>query len=136
MWDRAVTGDSVPSRSRGRAQQRRESIDLTIAAAPVGGWHVLAVTGELDLYTSGKLREEIREADGSGHIAIDVAEVSFIDSSGLGVMVSSLKHVRELGGTLALVTSEGSPVDRLLQLTGLDRILPVVRSLEDLSTIP
>lgn len=118
-----------------RRERKAAIIDLTITASLFEGWQVLSVSGELDLATSATLREEVREHDESFRLAIDVSDVSFVDSSGLGVMVASLKHVRERGGALAIVTSEASPVARLLQLTGLDRIVPVARTLTDLSSI-
>jgi anti-sigma B factor antagonist len=93
------------------------------------------VTGELDLATASTFRAEVRGRDASSRLAIDVSDVSFVDSSGLGVMVTSLDHVKGHGGELAIVTPEGSPVERLLQLTGLDRIVPVARTLTDLSSL-
>lgn len=101
----------------------------------MSGWHVLAVGGELDLYTAPTLRERIAEEDAGSSVALDVTGVSFIDSSGLGAMVASLKHVKESGGRLAIVTPDGSPVERLLALTGLDQVLQVGRTLDDLATL-
>jgi anti-sigma B factor antagonist len=84
---------------------------------------VLRVRGEIDVYTAPQLREHAIKllADGARHITADLREVDFLDSTGLGVLVGSLKRVREQGGSLTLVTA----ADRILtifRLTGLDRV--------------
>ena len=88
--------------------------------------------GELDLYTSGALLDRVREAEDGSSVALDLEGVSFIDSSGLGAMVAALKHAKERGGRLALVVPATSPAERLLALTGLDRIMMLSRTLQDL----
>jgi anti-sigma B factor antagonist len=91
------------------------------------------VQGELDLYTAPHLREAVLGLDAgpSPHVAIDLSEVGFIDSSGLGAIIACLKHVREQAGELALVTPEASPLTKLLALTGLDAAVPTVASIGD-----
>jgi anti-sigma B factor antagonist len=108
------------------------AIDLTIATSMHGGWQVLGVHGELDLYSSPRLREQVAAIDDGTRVVLDLTDVAFVDSSGLGAMVGSLSHVKERGGSFALVVPLGSPVDRLLGLTGLDQILDVARSLDEL----
>lgn len=82
----------------------------------------MVVAGELDLATAAELRAAVlRESDGGARsIAIDLNAVPFVDSSGLGTIVACLKHLRELGGELVLVSLEGSAIRKLLGLTGLD----------------
>jgi anti-sigma B factor antagonist len=110
-------------------------VDLTITASRLGAWEVLSVQGELDLYTSPALLERVRASDDGSSVALDLTEVSFIDSSGLGAMVASLKHTKERGGRLALVAPETSAAERLLGLTGLDRIMTLSRTLQDLQDV-
>jgi anti-sigma B factor antagonist len=99
-------------------------VELDIDVTDSGGWTIVAVSGELDLYTSPALRTSIHEAAGSGmKLAVDLTDVSFIDSSGLGAIVGALKHVRELGGEFAVVAPSDGPLSRLLSLTGLDQIV-------------
>jgi len=100
----------------------------------VGTWSVLAVAGELDLATAPGLRERVREMDpnGSLKVALDLTEVGFVDSSGLGAIVACLKHVRELGGDLVLVAPDASPVAKLLNLTGLEPSIARVETVDDL----
>ena len=108
------------------------TIDLVIDTHPHGAWQVVAVKGELDLATAPQLRDAILQLSvgGQHRVIADMTEVGFVDSSGLGVLVGSLKHLRELGGELALVAPESSPLSRLLDLTGLDRSMPAHPSVD------
>jgi anti-sigma B factor antagonist len=116
------TGDNEPQRA-----------DLTIASRVIADRTVLAVDGELDLYTAPTLRDHVLAAadDDRHRLIIDLTEVPFMDSSGLGVIVGCLKRVRESGGDLVLVTRPGSPPGKLLSLTGLDRAIPTFASTEE-----
>lgn len=84
------------------------------------------MAGEVDLATAPQLREALlHEAEeGTQNILVDLREVEFLDSSGLGVLVGVLKRMRERGGELALACSEG-PVLKVLTITGLDRVFPI-----------
>lgn len=108
------------------------TVDLQIDVRTDGEWRVLDVRGEVDLYTSPQLREAIdREVSGgTPKVLVDLTGVSFMDSSGLGVLVGSLKRSRERGGELALVCTEGS-VLKVLTITGLDRVFPIHASVTD-----
>lgn len=108
------------------------TVDLQIDARTEGDWRVLDVRGEIDLYTSPQLRDAIDREVGGGtpKVLVDLAGVSFMDSSGLGVLVGSLKRSRERGGELALVCTEGS-VLKVLTITGLDRVFPIHASVSD-----
>src|SRR6476646_11348444 len=63
-------------------------IDLTVRSSVLGGWTVLTVEGEVDLYTAPAVREAAIEAmeAGADHLLLDLTEVPFMDSSGLGVI--------------------------------------------------
>jgi anti-sigma B factor antagonist len=105
------------------------AMDLVLGARNENGWAVLEVQGEVDLYTSSQLREAIVRLteEGETRIVVDLYNVSFMDSSGLGVLVAGLKRARERGGELALVFGEGS-VQKVFGITGLDKIFPTYRS--------
>jgi anti-sigma B factor antagonist len=99
-------------------------VELGIDMTEVGDWTIVAVSGELDLYTSPTLRSSIHDAAAPGRkIAVDLTDVTFIDSSGLGALVGALKHVRELEGSFAVIAPDDGPLSRLLGLTGLDQIV-------------
>ena len=101
-------------------------MDLTLATREVGGRTVVAVGGEIDVYTAPKLRDKITELVGAGvyHLVIDLEGVEFLDSTGLGVLVGGLKKVRAHDGSLQLVCTQ----DRLLKIfriTGLAKVFNI-----------
>jgi anti-sigma B factor antagonist len=108
-------------------------MDLTFEDRAVGPWRVLSVAGELDMHTSPALQERL-DMLGVGDapkVAVDLSAVPFMDSSSLGVLVVSLKRLREHGGALALVGVSGSP-RKVLSITGIDRVIPVYEQVSDL----
>lgn len=109
----------------------RCSIDILVQSRVQGAWTVVEVKGEVDLYTAPKLREEIlsRVESGDRKIVVDLGDVGFLDSTGLGVLVGALKRLKEQDGTLALVCPQGA-VLRVLQITGLDRVFPIHESVD------
>jgi anti-sigma B factor antagonist len=110
-------------------------MELTFETSTYEGWTVVAVHGELDLHTSPSLRDALGRAidDGAGWLALDLADVPFMDSSSLGVLVGALKRLREKGGEMALVGVQGSP-SKVVSLTGLDSVFRVVPDLASLPT--
>ena len=96
------------------------------------GWQVVSVTGELELATAPRLRQQVVSLVGGDAVAlvIDLTNVDFIDSVGLGVVVGALKRVRAGGGELRVV----APTDRvrsLFAVTRLDEIIDVVDSIDE-----
>jgi anti-sigma B factor antagonist len=101
-------------------------VDLTLATSEVDGKTIVAVGGEIDVYTAPKLRDKITElvADGTYSIVIDMEAVEFLDSTGLGVLVGGLKKVRAHDGSLELICTQ----DRLLKIfriTGLAKVFVI-----------
>lgn len=90
---------------------------------------VLRIGGEVDVYSAPQLRERVIQllADGVRHIIADLREVDFMDSTGLGALVGSLKRLRDQDGSLKLVTSEGR-IPKLFRVTGLDRAFTLCQS--------
>ena len=92
---------------------------------------VVAVGGEIDVYTAPRLRDKFTElvAAGSYDIIVDMQNVEFLDSTGLGVLVGGLKKVRAHDGSLDLVCTQ----DRLLKIfriTGLAKVFVIHESAE------
>jgi len=83
-------------------------VDLTLATRDVDGKTIVAVGGEIDVYTAPKLRDKITElvAAGSYDILVDMEEVEFLDSTGLGVLVGGLKKVRAQDGSMSLICAQ------------------------------
>lgn len=111
-------------------------MDLSLDQRKHGEWVVVEVAGELDLYTAPNFRDSVLEATSNEGAApkviVDFHRLGFIDSSGLGAIVACLKHLRERGGELTLVAPEESGLRRLLDLTGLDRVLTVHPSVDEI----
>jgi anti-sigma B factor antagonist len=93
---------------------------------------LVSVSGELDLHTSGCLLARIEEADtvGPGTVLVDLSEISFIDSSAIEVLVRESKRLEGRGHSLVLVTNDPR-TRRILEVTGLDRVLRAYATLQD-----
>ena len=98
------------------------------------GTTVVAVSGEIDVFTAPQLREVLMGAieQGCQRLVVDLEGVEFLDSTGLAVLVAGLKRVREAGGDLHLVCTRDH-ILRVLDLTGLDKVLAVHPDLESVS---
>jgi anti-sigma B factor antagonist len=87
---------------------------------------VLAVRGDLDVYTAPRLKQEFVELIGGGciRLVLDLERVEFIDSSALGVLIGALRRVREKGGAIHIVCTRANVLN-LFRLTGLYEVFPV-----------
>ena len=90
---------------------------------------IVRIGGELDADVAGLLRQTVLAATPVDSLVIDLQDVAFIDSAGLGAVISGLRHVREAGGRAGIAGPRG-PVRGLLQTTGVDRLVPVAHSPE------
>lgn len=108
-------------------------MDLALSTHAHEGWAVIDVSGELDLSNAPQLDDAVQQrmAEGDRRLAIDLSEVSFMDSSALGVLVRCLKRLNEEQGDLVLVGANGAP-RRVLEITGLDRTFTIVPDLRSL----
>jgi anti-sigma B factor antagonist len=85
---------------------------------------VLDLKGPLDMASAPAFRRRVRQLVSAGvsQMVIDLGDVSFVDSSGLGAVIGALKLVRERGGDLRIVRAN-EQVQQLLGLTSLDQVL-------------
>lgn len=97
-----------------------------------GEWAVLQVSGELDLMTSPVLRQRVHDVVAEGHhsLILDLSEVFFCDSSGVGVLVAARRLIRSCQGRLRLIlpdqgADDGSHVNRVLGALGVRRLFDV-----------
>ena len=103
-------------------------MDISIAKA--GIWTVISASGEIDLHQSPALRVEIiRHLDAGESVLLDMADVGYIDSSGIAVLVQALSHARKLGLDFGLVHPT-EPVMRILRLTHLDHYFSMYDSVQ------
>jgi anti-sigma B factor antagonist len=106
---------------------------MQIATTPGSDRYVITVSGEVDLASSPELDTAIILAieSGSSALVIDLADVSFMDSSGLGVIVRGLKRCREADKDLDLVITN-ERVLKVFGITGLDQVIPIHDAIEDI----
>ena len=91
---------------------------------------VVTVRGELDHHSAPQLRAgltDLIEIQGIPSLVIDVSAMTFIDSTGLAVLVGALRRMRERNGQLWL-SGVSSPTRRVLEVSGLHRVFEVAQS--------
>lgn len=94
---------------------------LTVKSTNHGELVVLALEGELDIYTVGAFRQESEKIDpGEVQVVVDLTDVTLLDSSGLGALVSLLNRARAADGLLGIVCPQRH-LRRVFEITGLRR---------------
>src|SRR4051794_35004048 len=124
---RQRTGPKFARLSFGRAWDASvRHVELKVSTASRGGHAVVSVYGEVDLYTAPRLQTELAALarDGASRVVVDLSGVEFCDSTGLNVLLSAMKRLREHGGSLELAAPRAA-VRRILQVTGLDTVFSV-----------
>jgi anti-sigma B factor antagonist len=91
-----------------------------------GGRGLIVLTGEVDIYTAPRFKEDLLALidDGVTDILVDLMRVEFIDSTALGVLIGGVKRLHPLGGRLLLIAGP-RPVLKILAITGLDQVFSV-----------
>jgi len=107
-------------------------VEVSVTSRPSGKRTVVHVSGEVDVYTAPMLREELAALIDAEHanLVVDLAEVSFMDSTGLGVLVGALKKIRTLGGELRLVIDQ-EKVLKVFRITALTQVFPIYATLDE-----
>jgi anti-anti-sigma factor len=107
------------------------SSELVTSTETSDGKAVVRVSGDVDLVSCHDLRRALDEAlEASPHTVVDFTELSFIDSSGLSVLVEAHKHARDRGGVF-VVRNPTPMLRRLLDITRLDSLLVLETSSDD-----
>ncbi|MFT4262817.1 MAG: STAS domain-containing protein [Nocardioides sp.] len=101
-------------------------MDLSLSTTDVSGVTVLAVGGEIDVYTAPRLRDKLTEIvdAGSYRVVVDLEKVDFLDSTGLGVLVGGLKKVRTHDGSLRIVCTNERLL-KIFRITGLAKVFDI-----------
>ena len=107
-------------------------MDLDLDVTEKNGVAVLAVKGEVDVYTAPRLREKLVElvTQGKHRIVVDLEGVEFLDSTGLGVLVGGLKRVRSHNGDLGLVCTQHR-ILKVFEITGLTKVFSIHDTVDD-----
>ena len=102
---------------------------LNITTEVLDAYSLCRPVGELDAYTVNEFREALGGLTSASRILIDLSDVPFMDSAGLGALIGGIRRIREAGGDVAVACSRPT-LTRLLHTTGFDRIVPVTETVE------
>lgn len=107
-------------------------MEVSVTSRQSGDRTVVHVAGEIDVYTAPALREELAAQQEAGPIdlVVDLTEVPFMDSTGLGVLVGALKRARTTGGDLRLVIDQ-EKVLKVFRITALTQVFDIHSSLDE-----
>ncbi|HZQ56576.1 MAG TPA: STAS domain-containing protein [Acidimicrobiales bacterium] len=95
--------------------------DVTVVVT--GETATLAISGDVDIATAPGLREQLERLE-APNVVVDLSGVTFIDSTGLGVLVGALKRAKEAGGQLTL-RSPSRSTRKVLDITGLSQLVAI-----------
>ncbi|MFN2320496.1 MAG: STAS domain-containing protein [Dermatophilaceae bacterium] len=107
-------------------------MQVTVTTSQHDGVFVIAFGGDIDVASAVTVRDALDRVIAAGHhlIVMDLDEVRFLDSTGLGVMVGRLKAVRDLGGDMHLVCT-APRITRVMAITSLDEVFTIHDSADE-----
>ncbi len=107
-------------------------MDLRVETRQQGGASVVSAVGEVDVFSAPDLDAALEAAlaGGSARLVVDLSGVSFLDSTGLGVLVKALKGARDAGGSLHLVVASDR-IRKIFEITGLDASMSIFDTADD-----
>ena len=122
-----MAGPNVEPRS---SEDHSLRVELTVSDE---GRHAILLAGELDLHTASQFREALGEAidDGVRRLVVDLSEVTFIDSTALGVLMGGVARLRLVDGSLDVVCPN-EKIRRIFEVTGLDQVLAISAGPEEM----
>jgi anti-sigma B factor antagonist len=110
-------------------------VELKVSSRAEGDRVIVALSGEIDLYTAPRLQSQLAAALNTEHavrLVVDMSGVDFCDSTGMNVLLGAQRMARERGGDLEL-SAPRPAVLKILQVTGLETVFTVV---EGSATLP
>lgn len=109
-------------------------MELEISIDHVAETCVVTLSGEVDAYTAPRLKDTLVELIEGGcvRMVLDMGHVTFIDSSGLGVLVGAVRRLKERSGAMHLVCTREN-VLKIFRITGLDKVFPIFPNVRDAS---
>jgi anti-sigma B factor antagonist len=113
------------------ATQAVRELDITTEEAG-DGVAVVALAGEIDLYTCPEFKQELLRviADGATLVVVDLTKTTFIDSTALGVIIGGVERLKQRDGRLVVVCADPNIV-KIFEVTGLNRIFSVYGSRDE-----
>jgi anti-anti-sigma factor len=97
---------------------------FVVDVARVEGATVVSFAGELDVSVCNEMRQSLSDVAGSSNVRVNLAQVTFIDSACIGLLVAACRRVRDRDGIFA-VTSPAAIVRRVFEVSGLVDYLQV-----------
>ena len=96
-----------------------------------GKAHVVAVSGEVDLFTAPEFKQRVMApiAAGIEHVIVDLTGTVFIDSSSLGALIGAHRRLKSRGGQL-VVACDNDAIVKTVRITGLDSVFTLVPSVD------
>ncbi|WP_405729576.1 STAS domain-containing protein [Anaerotignum sp.] len=94
---------------------------------------IILISGEVDHHTAIELRRQTESAlaqMGGRNIIFGFEEVTFMDSSGIGMMIGRYKQLQALGGRIAIACAN-EKIAEIIRLSGLTKLLPVFDTIEE-----
>jgi anti-sigma B factor antagonist len=93
-----------------------------------GDRHVVAVRGEIDLFTAPELKQRLTDAieGGKTRIVVDLSDTTFLDSTALGVLIGAVKRLRSRDGGALVIVNVDQNIAKTFEITGLDQIFTIV----------
>ena len=93
---------------------------------------VVAVAGEIDLFTAPELKQKLTDAieSGKNRIVVDLSDTTFLDSTALGVLIGAVKRLRSREGALVIVNVDQN-IAKTFEITGLDQIFTILSTRDD-----
>jgi anti-anti-sigma factor len=115
------------------ALEREYAVPFEISQEVRPQARIVSVCGDFDLASANLATEvlTLASADPQRSLVIDLMTCEFIDSTGLAVVVGAARPLINGQVKVAIACAEGSPVARLLRLSGVDQTIPVLNSLEE-----
>ena len=107
-------------------------VNFDVSEIDHGGTPVLEVRGEVDVSTAPELRERLLALAEQGRTVavVDLSDVSFVDSTALGVLVSGVKRLRSAGGDLRLVVTQPR-ISKVFEITGLTDVFHIYATADE-----
>jgi anti-sigma B factor antagonist len=125
-WPEAAHAGVPPSKPQGDDKQEGERVEVSVSRNAADDIPVVAVSGEVDVYSAPELKESLTKLlqGGARSVVVDLSDVGFLDSTGLGALVEARAATTEAGGSLPIVCSH-ERILKLFTITGLDGVFAI-----------
>ncbi len=121
-------GDTIKSKNERKNNMIKSNCRYRFTATPEG--LVVSVSGEIDHHSASGMRREVDNIIWNRtptHLILDMSEVEFMDSSGLGFIMGRYALMREIGGSLSL-RAPSPVVMKMLTMTGFDKKVRIMNT--------